>query len=502
MQFADLRGGEIRVSTCRFFSDKPYSIYRQGNLLFDFRKNIYLYISSVNPSVPTYPNTRLGGNFLNNILFLYNMTAVVGILNKQAVAIAADSAVTISGANGRKIFNKANKVFTLSKYHPVAVMIYNSASFMDTPWETIIKMYRRQLAERNFPTVAEYQNDFISYLKARHFFTTPEVQTVYLQNFSLWLINELNRELANSHRHLIEAPNEENRREFMRLLESKVDELRGRFPDGQNCCPEFVDYTFEEFDRYASPTLTAIIQEKFTQNGLEVSHELRIKLASLIFSVLRVKGEHANYTGLIFTGFGEDEIYPQLIPVNISMVVDNRLRYYVAEDKAAYISDRNSGAVCPFAQTDVINTILSGIDPALEEIFLNNFGALFEKYNDLILNEIGGSNQELAVQIQSLDTQAVVAEYIRMNQRIKRENYIQPLMNAVSSLSKEDLAEMAESLIYLTYLKRRITFAEESVGGPVDVAVISKGDGFIWIKRKHYFQPELNQFFFNNYFKV
>jgi hypothetical protein len=40
---------------------------------------------------------------------------------------------------------------------------------------------------------------------------------------------------------------------------------------------------------------------------------------------------------------------------------------------------------------------------------------------------------------------------------------------------------------------------EESVGGPVDVAVISKGDGFIWIKRKHYFSPDLNSQFFNNY---
>jgi hypothetical protein len=89
-----------------------------------------------------------------------------------------------------------------------------------------------------------------------------------------------------------------------------------------------------------------------------------------------------------------------------------------------------------------------------------------------------------------------------MNQHIKRENYISPLMNAVSNLSKEDLAEMAESLIYLTYLKRRFTNAEESVGGPVDVAIISKGDGFIWIKRKHYFKPELNQIFFENYFKI
>jgi hypothetical protein len=39
------------------------------------------------------------------------------------------------------------------------------------------------------------------------------------------------------------------------------------------------------------------------------------------------------------------------------------------------------------------------------------------------------------------------------------------------------------------------------VGGPIDVAVISKGDGFVWIKRKHYFKPELNPGFFANYFR-
>jgi hypothetical protein len=73
------------------------------------------------------------------------MTAVVGILNKKAVAIAADSAVTLH--NG-KIFNKANKIFTLSKYHPVGIMIHNVDSLMGTPWETIIKIYRQQLKDK------------------------------------------------------------------------------------------------------------------------------------------------------------------------------------------------------------------------------------------------------------------------------------------------------------------------------------------------------------------
>ena len=77
-----------------------------------------------------------------------------------------------------------------------------------------------------------------------------------------------------------------------------------------------------------------------------------------------------------------------------------------------------------------------------------------------------------------------------------RENYVDKLLDIVAFLSKEDLAEMAESLVKMTCLKRHITTDEESVGGPVDVAVITKGDGFVWIKRKHYFLAELNHDFF------
>lgn len=79
--------------------------------------------------------------------------------------------------------------------------------------------------------------------------------------------------------------------------------------------------------------------------------------------------------------------------------------------------------------------------------------------------------------------------------------YSKPLIDTVVSLDKEDMANMAESFISLTSLVRRMQPGEETVGGPVDVAVISKGDGFVWINRKHYFRPELNASFFNNYFK-
>lgn len=91
--------------------------------------------------------------------------------------------------------------------------------------------------------------------------------------------------------------------------------------------------------------------------------------------------------------------------------------------------------------------------------------------------------------------------YIENLENYRRQNYINPVLNIVDMLPKDELAAMAESLINLTSFKRRVSMDAETVGGPIDVAVISKGDGFIWIKRKHYFSPELNPQFFANYYR-
>ena len=65
-----------------------------------------------------------------------------------------------------------------------------------------------------------------------------------------------------------------------------------------------------------------------------------------------------------------------------------------------------------------------------------------------------------------------------------RDDHVVPLLQSIGALEKSELAEVAESLIALTSVKRKITFYTESVGGPIDVAIISKHEGFQWIKKK------------------
>src|SRR5262245_19129527 len=91
------------------------------------------------------------------------MTAQVAILNRSAVALASDSAVTVQGAR-TNVYQTVNKLFTLSKYAPVGVMVYDSATIMGVPWESVVKVFRRELGKRRFDTLDEYGVKFFEFL--------------------------------------------------------------------------------------------------------------------------------------------------------------------------------------------------------------------------------------------------------------------------------------------------------------------------------------------------
>ncbi len=92
------------------------------------------------------------------------MTAEIAILNSNAVALAADSAVTV-GREAGKVYASADKLFQMSNNEPVGIMLYGQATFLGVPWETVIKCYRSELGNKTFPKLADYLQDFIRYVK-------------------------------------------------------------------------------------------------------------------------------------------------------------------------------------------------------------------------------------------------------------------------------------------------------------------------------------------------
>ena len=56
----------------------------------------------------------------------------------------------------------------------------------------------------------------------------------------------------------------------------------------------------------------------------------------------------------------------------------------------------------------------------------------------------------------------------------------------------QDAIDLADFLVELTKKFSRYTPGAATVGGPVEIAVITKHEGFKWVKRKHYFSSDLN----------
>ena len=89
------------------------------------------------------------------------MTAIVGILNKRGIAIAADSASTLKN----KIINTGNKMLRLSDRAPIAVMVVNNSSLAGIPWEVIIRWYRKESGQEEFKTMQEYISSFYAFVQ-------------------------------------------------------------------------------------------------------------------------------------------------------------------------------------------------------------------------------------------------------------------------------------------------------------------------------------------------
>ena len=71
-----------------------------------------------------------------------------------------------------------------------------------------------------------------------------------------------------------------------------------------------------------------------------------------------------------------------------------------------------------------------------------------------------------------------------------RERLTMPLV--IAPMPIQDAIDLARFLVDLTREFSRFIPGAPTVGGPTDIAAITKHEGFKWVQRKHYFPAELN----------
>jgi hypothetical protein len=419
------------------------------------------------------------------------MTAEVVVMNKTAVALAADSAVTITA----KIFNSAEKLYMLVPGKPVALMVYNHSEFMQLPWETIVKEYRIHNNGNSFSKLADYSNDFFSFLKdSNNNLYSDEQYEVTFKLIIHFYFEEIARKIIFDINERIERKAKKiSHKEIKQVISEWINKYYEQWDSEEN---QFNDKTskgiIKSFSKKYDSDLDQIINNIFGE--AELSNNDKEKLKKFSYSLFYKNRLTDFYSGIVIAGFGEDELYPTCEEYLVENYFFNNIK--MRKKGEAKVCAKDIGWVISFAQKDVVKNFMNGIHPDLEELLCEKLNILFSDNNLAELkNSIKGLKKERKEKILSALTKLKNEKIDPINSEIQekfKKEHTDSILKTVAVLPKDELAKMAESLVNITSFMRRVSMEIETVGGPIDVAVISKKDGFIWIKRKHYFEKEYN----------
>ena len=406
------------------------------------------------------------------------MTAEVALLNKTAVALAADSAMTLGGSG--KTY-PAQKLFSLTDHHPVGVMIYNNAEFMGVPWETLIKMYRHSLGRKSHQSIKDYAADFVRFVGRAPFSDqareSKNVIRVAKAAFSL---------VRNTHGVEVGTGADDG------LLLTVIEEHRAAMTrQGESPSMDGVDLAqVMDACRAELDELTDGLFEGDLATPL-----VRAALRGLVEDVIPSRVTTSGHSGVVIAGFGECEVFPTLVELTTDGVVAGTVKHDIRRT-VDIARDGTSAQIVPFAQREMVTRFMEGVDPAFLDYLRDSMGEASRQLVMEVLESMGiqCTEEDAAAVRQAASQQA--DHYLKQAEGVRHRQFVAPIMDIVEHLPKEELADMAEALVSLTALKRRVSREAETVGGPIDVAVVSKGDGLIWIKRKHYFDPASNPGYF------
>ena len=414
------------------------------------------------------------------------MTAEIAVANKWGVALAADSAVTTEQFHKNKIiekvYNSANKLFTISKFWPVGAMIYNGVSVGGTPWETIIKCARSALGRTKFDTLSEYSDYLFNFMSDNAWLFPKATLDKQFRVAVYRILYKIYKDKA-------------TKKSFITQLDKAVARLE-KLKSIDLCNEEFEKSVITDYRKELDDAYRLILPA-----GHIVGNKKKLdRIVQLSFCK---KERLSGYSGIVICGFGEKDVFPSLFEFYCDAVVCGKIRYWM---KSKHEISASSGAfVVPFADTEIVKTLTEGVNPRFQKKYYEEAIKVVMALPGAIIEKITQLTQAEKDQYKGAAVQPAIEMFVEFDKKMREyrsEEHVEPIEHTIESLPLSELASVAETFLSTSQIYKRVNPETETVGGPLDLAVISKGDGFVWIKRKHYFSEEKNRAFANKYLEV
>ena len=402
------------------------------------------------------------------------MSVGVCIINRNGIALAADSAGTYTG--NKMFYNSMNKVFSLSRKYVYGAITYGATTIYNVSIDQVLKEFRTYLDSR------EHISDFFEIL--------PLFEAFINQNSSYYkfdlaeanhcngLIKDLVVDWGNKIKTVATEVDAENK--ISEILNQLETVMRGSLKIDNYDVSAYIKTTYND---YFNMLIGMIVPEL---NNFPTQKECFWDYICNYFN-LSLTNETNNYMGLFFAGYGHCDAFPKFTHIELYRVVGGKIKYRLVEN---YEESNNHAQIVPLAQPDVILTFCKGISNRFINYIPQKVESIINSKIDA-LPDTFTIDQKNALKTSLSSSKAEIASAI--NTTIQNDN-VKPILDSVQLIPLPEMGFLAESLVNITSLKR--TFAIDgnlqTVGGPTDVAVMSKGDGFVWIKRKHYFDKQMN----------
>lgn len=415
------------------------------------------------------------------------MTTEVVVLNALGVALAADSAVTVGGPGASKTFTSADKIFALARDRPVAIMIYGGAGLLRVPWETLVAMYRDGPGrDADFVSLDDYAEAFFGFLQDRQALLFPrEAQDLHVA-LATDAVLALIRQRAEAAMAEVAPGAPADERDVVGVLGRIASDALVEVEGGDDI-PDLPDDCTDQIRSAHGAQIWDAIDSVFGEIPASVARGLADLVVASMVRQLSVRWR-PRASGLVIAGFGSDDVYPQARVFRVvGVAADTLIRYQTGASDISHVGEQ--GALAVFAQGEMVQRFMEGVDPTYQEGVEAMVAYLVRQWPAEVMATIPGLRQPTRERVLSALAEASdeVLERMQRGMAEARERVFGgPVTDIVSILPASELAALAESLVTFTAFKRRMSWDAETVGGPIDVAVITRGDGLTWFRRKRH----------------
>jgi hypothetical protein len=408
------------------------------------------------------------------------MSSGVVLLNKTGIAVATDSAVTIGRRSA--IFNSAQKIFEVGTA-PVLIANYGHGDFFNVPIDVIFKQFSLYVKQHSIRKdyIIDYAKEFWRFLEEKQQFFMFEKNEFH---FYTTYVRKIIKELLNS----IEFPNKTDdliiqiQNQALYLQKESVE-----LPYEKNENNFSFSYAIKKY-----PNILSTAYEKYFENRFDRDFEkepLNDSDKKIIAILQPLAEDFTQYryffedmsVGVCFTGYGEKELYPSSFHYVLLGVVQGRS--IICRKSENIINDDYTRALVKLAQTDVITTIVDGIHPDIRRTIFDSVTSYANTFFQRTLPSLTKKEFNLD-KFKDSFAQEVINKIDEDFNDLTHDIWYK-FYSSISVLPIQDLAALAESFISLQSMKRKYEMdssLNSTVGGPIDVAIITKTEGVKWIK--------------------